>query len=32
MTPEVILAVEEVRTAFDGHRVDIEEEAQGGRT
>src|SRR4051794_31112014 len=30
MTPEVILAVEEIHAAFDGHKIDIEEETQGG--
>src|SRR5688500_13417854 len=30
MAPEVSQAVEEIRRTFDGHRVDIEEESQGG--
>ena len=30
MTPEVQAAVEEIRHAFAGHRVEVEEEAQGG--
>lgn len=30
MTPEVAEAVEEVRKAFEGHGVDVEEEGQGG--
>src|SRR5690348_14819323 len=30
MTPEVAAAVDEVRKTFEGHGVDVEEEAQGG--
>src|SRR5688500_12697351 len=30
MTPEVQAAIEEIRTAFPGHRLDVEPEAQGG--
>lgn len=30
MTPEVQAAVEEIRQTFAGHRVDVEEEPQGG--
>jgi hypothetical protein len=30
MTPEVEQAVEEIRTSFEGHRVDVESEPQGG--
>jgi hypothetical protein len=31
VTPEVEAAVEEIRLTFAGHRVDVEEEAQGVR-
>lgn len=30
MTPEVTTAVEEIRAAFAGHRIDVTSEAQGG--
>src|SRR5260370_2443656 len=30
MTPEVTLAVEEIRQIFGGHNVDVQEENQGG--
>lgn len=30
MTPEVEQAIREIETAFDGHKVDFEPEAQGG--
>jgi hypothetical protein len=30
VTPEVQTAVEEIRQTFAGHRVDVEEESQGG--
>jgi hypothetical protein len=30
MTPEVAAAVGEIRKTFDGHRVDVEDETQGG--
>ena len=30
MTPEVLQAVEDIRTTFTGHTVTVDEEAQGG--
>jgi hypothetical protein len=30
MTPEVEQAIAEIRTSFEGHRVDVESEPQGG--
>jgi len=30
MKPDVVQAVQEIRTAFDGHAVDVVTEAQGG--
>ena len=30
MTPEVEHAIAEIKTSFDGHRVDVEPEPQGG--
>ncbi|MGE0539195.1 MAG: E2/UBC family protein [Dehalococcoidia bacterium] len=30
MTPEVARAIDDIRTAFPGHRLEVQDEAQGG--